>query len=74
MVYVITYIIGMILTFVFTSIFLDDPGDRDTIYEFPCLPVAFFWPICLIIAIVIFLFTTPNKLSHKIYDEFHKRR
>lgn len=72
MCYVIIYVIGMILTFVLTSIFLDDPEDRDTEYEFSCFPAALLWPIFLIYFMVTALTVVINELSHKIHDEFHK--
>lgn len=71
--YIIIYIIGAILTFVLLSIFLDDPEDRDTEYEFPCFPVALLWPIFLIYFIVTALTVVINELSHKIHDAFHER-
>lgn len=40
MVYVILYIIGLVLTFVVSSIFLDDLDDRDTEYEVSVVPAA----------------------------------
>lgn len=73
MAYVILYIIGFVLTFVMSSIFLDDPEDRDTKYEFSCFPFAILWPISLVITLATALTVVVNELSHKIHDAFHER-
>lgn len=72
MIYIILYIIGFVLTFVVSSVFLDDPEDRDTKYEFSCFPFAILWPISLVITLATILTVVANELSHKIHDAFHK--
>lgn len=72
MAYVILYIIGFVLTFVMSSIFLDDSEDRDTEYEFPCFTFAILWPISLVITLATALTVVANEASHKIHDAFHK--
>lgn len=72
MVYVILYIIVAVLMFVLLSILWDVPEDRDTEYKVAVLPAALFWPVVLPLLIIMVVCISGGRLSHKIYDAFHK--
>lgn len=65
--YIITYIIGAILTFVLLSTIWYNSTPAP-----PILIAVLIWPICLIVAVGVIICEGSNRLSQNIYKAFHK--